>query len=224
MDHATARRNMVDGQIRPNRVTDPRLIDAMLCLPRHLFAPPALGSRALADEDLPLGGGRVMLQPMMLARLLQLAAPRTGDRALVVGSNTGYGAAVLAHMGLHVVALEQDLRLPALSRHLADDAAAGTPGGRGAVRHECGPLVAGWPAAAPYDVVVLEGAVPAVPPSILDQLAEGGRLVAVLSGAGRPGVAVLGRRAGGGVGFADGFDCRTATLPGFAPAPGFVFA
>lgn len=222
MDHETARRNMVDGQLRPNRVTDPRLLDAMLTLPRHEFVPAALASRALADEDLPLGGGRVMMQPMMLARLLQLAAPRTGDRALVVGSNTGYGGAVLAHMGLHVVALEEELRLPALSRHLAGEAAAAPRAGR--VRHEHGPLAAGWPAAAPYDVIVVEGALPAIPPAISGQLAEGGRLAAVLSGPGRPGVAVLGRRVAGGFSHVDAFDCRTAPLPGFAPAGGFVFA
>ena len=223
MDHASARRNMVDGQLRPNRVTDPRLLDAMLTLPRHSFAPAALGSRALADEDLPLGGGRVMLQPMMLARLIQLAAPRTGDRALVVGSNTGYGAAVLARMGLHVVALEEELRLPALSRHLAEEGAP-APDRGGLVRHERGPLAAGWPAAAPYEVIVVEGAVPAVPRAISDQLADGGRLVAVLSGPGRPGVAVRGLRAGTSVSYMDGFDCRTAPLPGFAPGAGFVFA
>ena len=218
MDDATARRNMVDGQLRPNRVSDPRLLDAMLTLPRHAFAPAALAARALADEDLPLGGGRVMLQPMLLGRLLQLAEPRTGDRALVVGSNTGYGAAVLAHMGLHAVALEPELRLPALARH--------RPEGAGAtrLRHERGPLAQGWPTAAPYDVIVLEGAVAAVPQAILDQLADGGRVVAVLAGPDRPGTAVLGRRTGAAVGFVDGFDCRTATLPGFAPAPGFVFA
>ncbi|MFT8242649.1 protein-L-isoaspartate O-methyltransferase family protein [Roseomonas sp. BN140053] len=215
MDFAEARRHMVDGQLRPNRITDPRLVDAMLHLPRESYAPAAQASRAMADGDLPLGGGRVLMQPMMLARLLQLAAVRPGDRALVVGSGSGYGAAVLATVGAQVVALEEDERLLAL--------AAAAPRTRG-VRQERGPLAAGWPAGAPYEVIVIEGAIPAVPAALSEQLAEGGRLVTVLQDAVRPGAAVLGTRTGGAFATADVFDCRTALLPGFAPEPGFVFA
>jgi protein-L-isoaspartate(D-aspartate) O-methyltransferase len=96
---ADARANMVDSQVRPNKVTDPRILHAMRTLPRERFLPPALASLAYADEDVPLGNGRVLMEPMVLARLLQIAAPMPGEVALVVGAGTGYGAAVLAACG-----------------------------------------------------------------------------------------------------------------------------
>ena len=108
MDYADARKRMVDGQLRPNRVTDPRVLDAMRELPREDFLPPRPRARAYADEDVPLPGGRAMVAPMVIARLAQLAAVRPGDRALVVCAGTGYGAAVLARCGARVTALEAD--------------------------------------------------------------------------------------------------------------------
>lgn len=221
MDHAESRRRMIDGQIRPNRVTDPALLEALGSLPREAFLPPALRSRAYLDEDvgLPGTGGRVLMEPMVLARLVQLAAPRPGDRALVVCAGTGYGAAVLARIGTRVVALEEDSGLRALAE--AALGAAGLPAG--VVRLEAGPPPQGFPAGAPYDVVLIEGAVPAVPPAIAGQLAEGGRLVTVEGGGGRAGHAVLGRRIGGSFTVTPAFDCATPALPAFAPAPGFVF-
>ena len=218
MDYADARRRMVDGQLRPNRVTDPRVLEAMRELPRERFLPPALRSRAYVDEDVPLPGGRVVPEPMVIARLVQLAAVRPGDRALVVCAGTGYGAAILAHAGAQVVALEEDAGLARLAREtLADLLPAG------AVRLVSGTPAEGFRAAAPYDVILLEGEVPAVPEGLSGQLAEGGRLVAVLGGGRRNGSAVLGQRLGGGFTVTPVFDCATAPLPAFAPAPGFVF-
>ncbi|UFN51005.1 protein-L-isoaspartate O-methyltransferase [Roseomonas sp. OT10] len=217
MDTAQARRYMVDGQLRPNKVTDPRLIDAMLRLPRERFVPRAQAARAYADADLPLGDGRVMIQPMMQARLLQLGTPRPGDRVLVVGAGTGYAAALLAELGTHVVALEESAALLAAAR---DSLAASAP----AVQLVQGPLPAGWPAGAPYDLILVEGAVEQIPEALAGQLAEGGRLVAVTVPPGRAGTAVIGRHAGGSFSTVEAFDCHTATLPGFAPRQGFVFA
>lgn len=221
MDFAESRRRMVDGQIRPNRVTDPALLEALRSLPREAFLPPALRSRAYLDEDvaLPDTGGRVLMEPLVLARLVQLAAPRPGDRALVLCAGTGYGAALLASMGARVVALEEDQGLRALAE--AGLAAAGLPAG--AVRLEGGPARQGFPAGAPYDVVLIEGEVPAVPQAIAGQLAEGGRLVTVEAGGGRAGRAVLGRQIGGAFTVTPAFDCATPALPAFQPAPGFVF-
>src|SRR5919202_5397107 len=108
MDYADARKRMVDGQLRPNRVTDPRVLDAMRDLPREDFLPRAAQARAYADEDVPLPGGRALIQPMVIARLAQLAAVRPGDRALVVCAGTGYGAAVLARCDARVTAVESD--------------------------------------------------------------------------------------------------------------------
>ena len=219
MDYADARRRMVDGQLRPNKVTDPRLLEAMRDLPRERFLPPALRSRAYIDEDVPLPGGRrALIEPMVLARLIQLAAVRPGDRVLVVCAGTGYGAAVLARMGARVTAIEDDPALLALAREVLP---ACLPAG--AVQLVSGNPQEGFAAGAPYDVVLIEGEVPEIPAALSDQLAEGGRLVAVLGGGSRSGHAVLGRRLGGSFTVTPAFDCATIALPAFAPAPGFVF-
>jgi protein-L-isoaspartate(D-aspartate) O-methyltransferase len=218
MDYAEARRRMVDGQLRPNRVTNPRLLDAMLSLPREEFLPSALRSRAYSDDNVPLPGGRSLMEPRIIARLLQLAEPRPGDRGLVICAGTGYGAAVLGHIGVRVVALEADAALATPAKAAL---AATLPAG--VVRFESADPAGGFPAGGPYDVILIEGAVPEIPAAITDQLAEGGRLVAVEDADGRQGRAVLGRRLGGVVTITPAFDCATATLPAFAPVPSFVF-
>ena len=221
MDYAAARRSMVDGQLRPNRVVDPRLLDAMRSLPREAFLPSALRSRAYVDEDviLPGAGGRGLMEPMILARLIQLLEIRPANRVLVVCAGTGYGAAVLADMGARVTALEPEAGLREAAE--AGLAACGLP--PGAVRLEAGAPVEGFPAAAPYDAILIEGEVPEIPPAIAGQLAEGGRLAAVQGGGARSGRAVLGRRLGGAFTITPVFDCATFALPAFQPAPGFVF-
>jgi protein-L-isoaspartate(D-aspartate) O-methyltransferase len=166
----------------------------------------------------PLPGGRALIQPMVIARLAQLAAVRPGDRALVVCAGTGFGAAVLARCGARVTALDSDESLLAIARPAL---AACLPAG--AVRIEPASPTGGFPGGAPYDVILIEGEVPEVPTAIADQLAEGGRLVTVLGGGRRNGVAVLARRLGGVVTTTPAFDCATVALPEFAPAPGFVF-
>jgi protein-L-isoaspartate(D-aspartate) O-methyltransferase len=219
-DTAEARRRMVDGQLRPNRVTDPRLVAAMLDIPREAFLPPSLAARAYTDEDVPLPGGRVLTEPMVLARLLQLLALRDGDRALLIAAGTGYAAAVAAACGARVLALEEDRALLDIARRTLPRHAA-----PGAVTVVEGPLTAGHPSGAPYDAILIEGEVPEIPSAIADQLAEGGRLATVLAASAR-GVssrAVLGRRIGGVFSIADAFDCATPPLPAFRPPPRFVF-
>lgn len=219
-DMAEARKHMVDGQLRPNRVVDPRLLAAMGEIPRERFLPPHLAARAYVDEDVRLPGGRALIEPMVIARLLQLLAIRDGDRLLVVGAGAGYAAAVAARCGARVVALEEDAALAAEARR----ALAGLIPAE-ALRLVEGPLAGGYPAGAPYDGILIEGEVPEVPAAIASQLAEGGRLATVLAAAER-GVssrAVLGRRVGGAFSVADAFDCATLPLPAFRRAPGFVF-
>ncbi|MFC0384138.1 protein-L-isoaspartate O-methyltransferase family protein [Muricoccus vinaceus] len=220
MDYAEARRRMVDGQVKPNRVTDPRILLAMLEVPRELFVPPALRVRALADEDLALGRGRVLLQPMTIGRMIQLAAPRPGERVLVLSAGTGYGAALLAHMGVQVIALEDDAVLADLGG--AAIAASNLP--PGALRRETGLPPAGFPAGAPFDLILVEGAVPAVPPALVQQLAEGGRLVAIRQPPGEVGAAILGRRVGAAFSVVEAFDVQGTLLPAFTPRAGFVLA
>ncbi len=214
MDYADARRRMVDGQIRPNKVTDPRLLEAMRDLPRERFLPPPFRARAYVDDDVPLPGGRALMEPMVLARLVQLLAPRPGDRALVVGAGTGYGAAVLARMGAAVTAVEED---PALTGIAREAFAACLP--PAAIRLEDRLPSEGEP----FECVLVEGEVPAVPKEVSALLAEGGRLAAVVGGGRRNGTAVLGQRLGGAFTVTPVFDCAVAPLPAFAPPARFVF-
>jgi protein-L-isoaspartate(D-aspartate) O-methyltransferase len=214
-DFATARRHMVDGQVRTADVTDLRIISAMMEIPRERFVPPASAGLAYLDLDLPVGdGSRRLLKPMVFGKLIQAADITSGNRVLDVGCATGYGAAVLARLAGQVTALEQDAGLAQTAR------AALT--GQSNVTVANGALTAGWPQGAPYDVVVLEGATEVEPRSFLDQLKEGGRLVCVLGSA--PGAkAMLYCRSGQEIGGRPIFDAAAALLPGFALTPVFAF-
>jgi protein-L-isoaspartate(D-aspartate) O-methyltransferase len=217
-DFDEARRRMVDGQVRPNRVSDPRILDAMRSLRRERFVPEALAGLAYIDEDVRLGGGRVLLEPMVLARLVQAARPRPGERALVIAAGTGYGAAVLAACGAEVTALEEDEALLAIARRvLAEEAPT--------VQVMQGPLAAGWPNGTPWDIVMIEGAVRAIPPAIAAQVrAESGRLVGVIAPPGGQAHAVLAEpSAPGQLRAVALFDCATPTIPALEPAPAFSF-
>ncbi|MBC7431295.1 MAG: protein-L-isoaspartate O-methyltransferase [Rubritepida sp.] len=218
MTDGAARKFMVDGQLRPNKVTDARVLAAMGRLPREAFVPAACHARAYADDAVPLCPGRAMMAPMVLARLVQAAEPALGQSALVVGAATGYAAAVLAHMGLVVTALEQDSALQALAQPAL---AAALPGAR--PRLALGSLVDGHPAGAPYDVILLDGAVGQLPPALEAQLAEGGRIVGVFDRPGQVATAMLGRKLAGRIFLTPIMDAYAPGLPGFVPAPGFVF-
>jgi protein-L-isoaspartate(D-aspartate) O-methyltransferase len=213
--YAEARQNMVDNQLRANKVTDEALLAAMGRIARERFVPEALAGIAYIDEDLAIGDGRFLLEPMVLARLIQAAEVRAGDRVLDVGCATGYAAAVLATLGARVVALEGDPRLADRARAIL--AAEGVTG----VSVVAGDLAQGHPPGAPYDVILVEGRIERLPPVLLGQLAAGGRLVAVMAERGRVGEAVLVRQ-GSGARVAL-FDAATLPLPGFAAEPGFVF-
>jgi protein-L-isoaspartate(D-aspartate) O-methyltransferase len=217
LDFADARNRMVDSQIRPNKVTDPRITAAMRRIARERFVPAAATALTYADEDVPLGQGRVLTEPMVIARLTQLAAPLAGERALVVAAGAGYGAAVLAACGVHVTALEEVPELLSLARQaLATEAPD--------VELVSGPLAAGWAAGAPYDIILIEGAVRDVPASIAAQLREeAGRLVTVRTLTGNVGQAILAERTVAGLRSRAAFDCATPLIPGLLPAPSFVF-
>ena len=217
-DFAVARAMMVDSQVRPNKVTDPRIIDAMRTIPRERFVPPARHALAYSDEDVPLGGGRFLMEPMVIGRLVQLAAVQPGERVLVVGAGSGYGAALLAACGATVTALEQDASLLALARSALAEVAPG-------VAVVEGKLAEGWRAGAPYDAILVEGAVPDVPAALAGQMtSHTGRLVAVLRPGARVGQAVLCTAVGGGrLNPRAMFDCAVPALPEMRREPGFVF-
>ena len=219
LDMQQARNAMVDGQVRPNKVTDPRVLNAMHTLPRERFVPPGMADFAYIDEDLPIGRGRFLMEPMIIARLVQMLRVRPGDRALVVGSGTGYGAALVAACGAHVTALECDADLVQHARAALSTIAPG-------VLLVSGPLQDGWRDGAPYDRILIEGAVREIPRALGPQLrSEGGKLVTVLLRPGSTGKGVLAEPiAQGGVLRAQAeFDCATPLLPSLCLDGGFVF-
>jgi protein-L-isoaspartate(D-aspartate) O-methyltransferase len=217
-DFARARRNMVDGQLRPNRVTNVRLLGVVGELPRERFLPEPLRAVAYADDDVPLGNGRVLLEPMVLVRLIQYLQPQEGERAMVVASGRGYGAALLSRLVKEVVAVESDQMLAGAAEQTFKEL------GLANIRQTVGKLEQGAPQSAPYDVILIEGAVEQISQPILDQLAEGGRLSTVVAGPpGALGVAQLTVKDGGIASSRPLFDAGTLSLPGFAPPARFTF-
>ena len=205
------REAMIDSQLRTTGVNDPAVLAAFRAVDRARFVPPAAAAIAYADAAIPLAPGRAMLEPMIVGLLLTHARVAPGDRVLVVGAATGYTAALLAALGATVTALETDPDLAAAARGLAG------------VTLVAGPLAAGWPDSAPYDLIVLDGAAAELPPALLAQVADGGRLAGVIVGDDGVGRATVGRVVDGrfaGTGFAE---TGATVLPGFARAPAFVF-
>ena len=215
-----ARINMVNSQVRPTDVTDYALIDAMLDIPRERFVPSDRRFAAYIDEDVPIsrdeGAERYLMEASPFARLAQLTDVGPDDTILDVGCGTGYSTAVLARIGGSVIALESDPDLAAY----ATDALVELSVDNAAVVE--GPLAEGYAKEAPYDVIVLGGSVDHVPEALLDQLGEGGRLVAVV-GRGPAARAMLYVRDGGIVGSRAAFNAGVPPLPGFEREVGFVF-
>lgn len=216
-DFVQARRTMVDSQIRTNDVTEARVVDAFLTVPREAFVPPAKQGLAYLDADLVVGGEggpRYLIQPMYLAKLIQAAGVKPTDSVLDIGTATGYSAAILAELAGKVVALESDEGLAQAARAaLADNSK---------VTVTVGPLEQGAAGAGPYDVILIEGAVEEVPAALFASLKEGGRLVAVV-GRGRSGRATIFVKVGSDNAGRIAFDASLPALPGFAKAPVFSF-
>ncbi len=217
VDFAAARLNMVGSQLRTNKVTDLALIEAFETVPRERFVPEPLRGIAYVDEDVPLGGGRFVMEPMILARLLQAARPGPDDIALDIGCGTGYGTAILSRLTATVVALESDAALAAT----ANQVLSGLEFDNAVVVE--GKLTEGYPKQAPYNVILLSGAVAEVPPAIGAQLAEGGRLVTVVEAGTGLGRATLMQRDSGVISSRVLYDAAVPLLPGFEAEPGFVF-
>lgn len=207
------RRAMVASQLRTTGINDPRVIAAMGDVPRERFVPADRIAVAYADALVPLGKGRDLNTPMAVGRLLTEAAPQPSDRALVIGAATGYAAAVLARLVASVVAVEEDPELAATAK-------AAFKGAK--VKLVEGPLVNGYKAGAPYDLILIDGAVEYVPEAIVVQLAENGRLAAAILEGGVSRISI-GRRGGTGFGMVAVSDAASAILPGFQKPRGFTF-
>ncbi len=215
--HAKARFNMVESQIRTNKVTDDGLLAALSEVPRQIFVPETLASVAYVDKSIRIAANRYLVEPLVLARLLQEAMIDEGDKVLVVGAGTGYSTAILGSLCASVTAVESDAALAASAReNLAALAVAN------AAVHE-GPLEQGWAASGPYDVIVIDGMVADLPPALTAQLADHGRLVTIRSQEGRSGVGTLYRKLAGAVSGRPLFDAVVPFLPGFAPRAEFAF-
>jgi len=209
LDFDKARGNMVENQIRTNKVTDERLIAALRLVPREIFVPAALQGIAYVDEDLDVGGGRYMTEPMVLARLLQAAEVGPEDTVLVIGSTSGYAVALLAQLAETVVGIEDDAELvDAADKNFA------ALGIDNAVVISM-PLAEGYAKQAPYDVILIEGRCEVVPDVITRQLAPGGRLVTVTDDRG-VGKATLIRRSGDTISGRVLFDAQVPALACFA--------
>lgn len=214
MDLEAARAAMVDSQVRPNDVTDRRLVTAMATLPREAFAPADKRSLAYADAPIETSSGRWMMAPRDFAKLLHAAAITEDDRVLDIAPGTGYSTAVMVRLAAGVVALEED---EARARALRDGLAAAGVSGAEVVT---GPLRAGAPGKAPFDAIFVNGAVEEVPKAWLDQLADGGRLaVVVAEGAVRR--ARLYTRSGDKTAWRTPFESAAPVLPGFERAVEF---
>jgi protein-L-isoaspartate(D-aspartate) O-methyltransferase len=217
---AELRRKMVEGQLRTTDVTDPALLEAMLRVPREQFVDEKRRPMAYIDQDIqiaPASGdrpARYLMKPSPFAKLVQLAAVGPDDRVLVVGAGTGYSAAVLAAIASSVTALESDPALAEWARTLLADS--------GNVTVVTGNLPEGYAASAPYDVILVEGAVDFVPESLTGQLAQEGRLVAV-TGHGNAGFASVYVRNNGSVTSRRAFNAAVKPLPGFERTPSFEF-
>ncbi len=221
MDYQAVRHNMVENQIRPNRVTNAAVIEAMSEIPREKFVPENAAGIAYVDAVAALGEGRYLMAPMLLARILQEAKISGEDLVLNIGCGSGYSAAVLAHIAKAVVAIEVNSQLAEKAAALMVDL-----GIDNAVIVE-ETLAGGYAKQAPYDAIIFGGAVEEVPAVILDQLAEGGRLVAVVAELGAAS-AVRGKvkvmtKFGGTVSNVDAFDAGTPHLPGFNKEKVFEF-
>jgi protein-L-isoaspartate(D-aspartate) O-methyltransferase len=208
-DYSAARAAMIESQLRPIGVTDPAVLNAMATVEREQFVPEQSQPLAYVDRAIPIGSGRSLPAPGVLGQLLTQMAPKRGERALVVGAGTGYSAAILAEMGLDVVALESSGELAAGARALGIHAVEG-------------PLDAGWKKGAPYDHILIDGAVEYLPDAIVDQLADGGRLGAPLIDRGISRL-IVGRKAGGAFGYLSIADAGAPALPGFTRPRAFAF-
>ncbi len=210
---ADMRSAMIDSQLRTNDVIDPVVIAAMGSVAREAHVPAALASVAYMDRAIALGHGRVLNAPLVTGRMLVAAGIRPGMRVLLIGSAAGYTAALLATLGAEVHAVEEQAELMAMAKAATDAAN---------IHWVTGPLAAGAPDAAPFDRIVIDGAIETLPQALVDQLADGGRLIA----AQREGAVtrlVQGVKAGGAVPLRSFADMDAAPLPGFAAPAGFRF-
>lgn len=217
MDYDQARAVMVESQLRTNRIEDSAVLEAMATIPRECFLPKALRGIAYADEDLLLPDGQFLIEPLAIARLLQAASIQADDVVLVIGCGTGYVAAVTAQLGATVLSMLADQEMVEQIQPILDDLEADN-----VVTAIASDPLAGDPSQAPFDVILIVGALPEIPENLSHQLGDGGRLVAIL-GDGRVGRVVLATKIDGVLAERVLFDARVPSLPGVKETSDFAF-
>jgi len=212
----TAREAMINGQLRPNKIVDPRVIGAFRAVPREVFVPKAKRAMAYVDEDIEVLPGRWLMEPVVFGRLLDAAEISASDAVLDIGCLQGYSTAVFAHLANVVVGVEEDEDVVVRANEMLTELGLGTA----AVVQNA--LSSGYPKEAPFDVIFIGGAVERIPHALIDQLAEGGRLITVQlkNGVGR---AVLGKKVAGVFGLSAFMDAQVPLLDAFSLPDTFTF-
>ncbi|MAO92542.1 MAG: protein-L-isoaspartate O-methyltransferase [Rhodospirillales bacterium] len=217
MDFALARRNMVESQLRTNKVTGTKLIQALHRIPRERFVPIAKRHRSYFDESIEVAKNRWLMPPMPLARLIQESYPQDTDNVMVIGAGMGYSSALYGALTRSVFAVENDPDLVEEMGGALTDLALDN-----VVAVEAS-LADGYPKEGPYDIILMTGMIEYAPQTLLDQLNEGGRLMAVVGAPGDIGRATLFGKKNGMTSTRVLFDATIKPLPGFARTPAFVF-
>ena len=214
-DFAQRRTMMVDTQVRPNDVTSYPVIEAMLNVPREQFVPETLRDVAYAGHNIELGAGRVLFEPRTLGKMMEVLDLQSGDLVLNIAGGYGYTAALIARIAQAVVAVEEDATMAAEAQaRLADQDICNAV-------VVTGPLSEGYPSQAPYDAILIEGAVEEFPAALADQLRDGGRVIALFR-EGNLGTVSIGRKVDGRINWRFAFHAEAPVLPGFRKVQGFV--
>lgn len=214
---ARARRNMIDNQLRPNQVLDPRVLGAMDAVPRELFLPKPLRGIAYSDDDIHLPDGGHLIEPLTFARMVQAADIQPSDVVLVIGCDTGYCAAVVAQLAATVIALQANDGMAARMQKALDEQMVGTA----VVAVEAEPIE-GCPDQAPFDAILVLGSLTSLPDGLTTQLAPSGRLVAIIR-QGRIGRLSLWTKVGDVLGRRELADVAIPALPAAHTPPRFAF-
>jgi len=216
-DFSKARQNMVDCQLRTNKVVDEALVARFETVPREWFVGESVRSVAYVDEDVSIENGRYLVAPMVLARMLQELTINRSEVVLDVGCGTGYSSAILSGLADTVVALEENHELATRANELLTELAADN-----AIVVEA-PLAEGYATQGPYDIILVGGSIAGVPSALTDQLIDGGRLAAIIDDGKGQGKVILMIKNHGAVSQRELFDASVPRLPGFEPKMGFVF-
>ncbi len=217
MDFGVARENMIECQLRTNKITDSRILGAMSTLPRERFVPRDREEMAYADMDIPCGEGRCLMAAMASGRLIQEAGIKSNDEVLCIGASTGYSVAVMAKLASSVIALESNKACVEKAGMLLSELKLDN-----AVVVE-GPLTRGWETESPYNVIFIDGMVSEIPNAVFEQLADGGRLVAIVDSGNGIGCATLYVKLSGNVSSRGIFDITVGKLSDFDKKQEFVF-